>query len=60
MISYNNLLKWLESLGVVIFRRHAVTAVVGMAFLSTVGLASDSRAQATDTDVLETESRAAE
>ena len=42
------------------FRRYVVTTVVGMAFLSTVGLSSDSRAQATDTDVLETESRAAE
>ena len=42
------------------FRRYVVTAVVAMAFLSTVGLSSDSRAQATDTDVLETESRAAE
>ena len=42
------------------FRGYVVTTVVAMAFLSTVGLSSDSRAQATDTDVLETESRAAE
>lgn len=42
------------------FRRYVVTAVAGMVLLSTAGLSSDSWAQATDTDLLESEARAAE